>query len=112
PIKFVLRTVHLALILCPVLAGAPARAAVPEKAVQRATERGVAGLKKLQQPNGQFGTYGSGSTALAALALLECDVPPDDECVRRAVAAVRAECPELNRVYHLSLAVMLFDRLG
>src|SRR5205814_3311883 len=47
------------------------------KAVTRSIERGVAGLRTLQNPDGTFGSkYGLGGTALAALALLECGVRP------------------------------------
>jgi hypothetical protein len=83
-----------------------------ETLIDRSVARAVAALRRLQSPDGQFGSHGSGSTALVALALLEGGVAPDDVCVQKAVAAVRADCPHLNRVYHLSLAIMLFDRLG
>src|SRR6059058_4752667 len=63
------------------------RAAIPEEQVKRAVEQGVAALKKAQSADGRFGgeLYGSGSTSLAALALLECGVNPEDEQIRRAV---------------------------
>src|SRR4051794_24869462 len=79
------------------------RAAIPEEVVEQSVERGVAALRTLQAPTGHFGRYASGSTALAALALLECGVRPDDECIRKAADAIRADCPDLNQVYHLSL---------
>src|SRR4051812_7531080 len=89
-------------------------AAVPEEAINRAVERGVAALRKGMGGEGQLpgGLYTSGATSLAAATLLECGVSPDDEQVRKAVAAVRADCPIMNRVYPLSLAIMLLDRVG
>jgi hypothetical protein len=106
------RLVPFCLVLALWTDGRSACAAVPERAIQGAIDRGVAALKKRQHSDGHFGGYGAGSTALAALALLECGVAPDEECVRKAAAAVRAECPDMNRVYNLSLAIMFFDRLG
>jgi hypothetical protein len=95
--------------------GLPVRAAaVPEEAIRAAVERGAAALRKTQGPDGRFaiGGNGTGSTSLAALTLIECGVSPDDEQIRKAVAAVRADCPTQTLVYSLSLAIMLFDRVG
>ncbi|HEY1378175.1 MAG TPA: HEAT repeat domain-containing protein [Gemmataceae bacterium] len=89
-------------------------AGVPAEMINRAVERGVAALRKLQAADGHFGStgYGSGPTSLAALALLECGVKPGDEQVQNAVTYVREDCPTLNRVYQLALAIMLLDRLA
>jgi hypothetical protein len=90
-------------------------AAIPEEAINRIVARGVNALKSSQQADGSFGNvkfYRSGSTSLAALALLECGVPSQDEHVQNAVTYVRNACPEMNETYHLALAIMLFDRLG
>jgi hypothetical protein len=91
---------------------APARADIPDETIQQAVDRGVAALRNRQANDGHFGGYGSGSTSLAALTLLECGVGPEEECIRKAAEVVRGECPDLNRVYHLSLAIMFLDRLG
>jgi hypothetical protein len=96
------------------LAGLAAAAAIPQEAINRATERGVAALRKMQADDGSFSgtSYGSGPTSLAALALLECGVNTDDEQVRKAVAYVRRDSPAMNRTYSLALAIMLLDRFG
>src|SRR5947209_8555291 len=56
----------------------PAAAAPPSamqealhKAVAKSVDRGTAALKQFQQPDGSFGTYGCGGTALVGLALME-----------------------------------------
>lgn len=90
-------------------------ATIPQETIDRTVERGVAALRKLQAADGSFsatGGYSSGPTALATLALLECGANPSDEYIRKAVAVVRAECPSMNRVYNLSLTIMLLDRVG
>src|ERR1051326_2482630 len=86
-------------------------AAIPEEIVHRAVERGVAALKKFQAGDGSFAAsgHGSGPTSLAALTLLECGVAPADEAVRKAAIVVRNDCPALNKVYHLGLAIMFLD---
>src|SRR5262249_47958556 len=53
-----------------------------------------------------------GATALAGLALLECDVPADDPAVRNAARAVRAASVSSTNTYSLSLGIMFLDRLG
>jgi hypothetical protein len=90
-------------------------AAIPQEAIDRASERGAAALRKMQAPDGSFspnGGFGSGPTSLATLALIECGDRPDVEHIRKAVAVVRADCPTMNRTYNLSLAIMLLDRVG
>src|SRR4051812_38171554 len=87
------------------LASCPTRAAgIPEEAVRRAVDRGVASLRKAQSPDGSFpiGGVGTGATSLAALTLLECGVSPEDEQLRKAVAAVRAGCPTSNQIYSVA----------
>src|SRR5947209_14187462 len=89
-------------------------AAIADDVINKAIDRGVAALKKMQGPDGSFsaGKNGSGPTALAALTLLECGVPAGDEPIRKAVKLVRDDCPSMNKVYNLSLAILLLDRLG
>jgi hypothetical protein len=89
-------------------------AVIPEEIIDRAVERGVAALRKIQAADGSFpsGSHGTGPTALAALTLLECGIAPADEQVQKAVSVIRNDCPTMNRVYHTSLAVMLLDRLN
>ncbi len=101
-------------VICLLLTARLTAAAIPEELINRATERGVAALRKMQAPDGSFSgaSYGSGPTSLAALAWLECGVSPADEQVRKAVTVVRNDCPAMNRTYQLALAIMLLDRLG
>jgi hypothetical protein len=89
-------------------------APISDDLINRAVARGVAALKSSQQADGSYGNrfYRSGPTSLAALALLECGVPADDEHVQKAVNVVRNACPDMNETYHLALAIMLLDRLN
>lgn len=88
--------------------------AISEEAVNRAVDKGLAALKKMQAADGSFSgtTHGSGPTSLAALVMLECSAPPADEQVRKALAVVRTDCPTVNRTYNLALAILLLDRIG
>jgi hypothetical protein len=91
--------------------------------IQRAIDRGVAFLKTIQSPEDGMWRYGSvehgppsehdlGSTSLAGLTLLECDVPPSDPAIQKAADVVRRECINTGQTYSLSLAIMFLDRLG
>jgi hypothetical protein len=85
------------------------------EAVQKAIDRGVACLKKLQRADGHWPYDRLGATALAGLALLESGVPADDAAVQKAAAAVRPSClalDDLYTTYSLSLAILFLDRLG
>src|SRR5262249_30365185 len=44
--------------------------------------------------------------------LLECDVPPSDPAVQKALAAVRTEAPKLTFTYSLCLCILFLDRLS
>jgi len=103
---------------CLVLA-APAVRAVEKAAIDEMEKRGVAFLRKLQQKDGSFPFKANtdnekggdvGATALATIALLECDVPKDDPAVKAAVEFVRQHAPTMTQTYSISLAIMLFDR--
>jgi hypothetical protein len=86
-------------------------AAVEPAVVQQAIDRGVAALRKMQQPDGTWPHRWIGSTALAGLTLLECGVPANDPAVQRAAEAVRKECVTLTHTYSLALCIMFLDRL-
>ena len=90
----------------------PGRAdAVTQEKINKAVERGVAALKRMQ--NGGVWPHNEiGCTALAALTLLECDVAPDDKVILEAAAHVRDHVPKLTSTYSLSLVLMFLDRLG
>jgi hypothetical protein len=91
----------------------PTRAAAADaEVIKKAIERGVAVLKQRQTGEGTWANYGPGSTALAALTLLECDVPPTDQAVQRAAQSLRESCVTLTYTYSVALCILFFDRLG
>jgi hypothetical protein len=87
-----------------------------QDAVNRAIDRGVAGLKKAQLPNGTWQQpkkdHQVGYAVLPALTLLECGVPANDPVIQRAARFVRAEAAKLDGTYELALAILFLDRLG
>ena len=95
------------LFLLPVVASA---ASVEQ--VNRAITKGVEYLKTQQKADGNIGRYQLGSTALAALALLESGVPADDPVIKKAVDIVRQRAEKHTHTYTISLMIMLLDRLG
>ena len=98
-------------ILCFILSQ-PAAKAEDKEAVNKAVERGVAHLRKLQKADGSWPHEQIGATALAGLTLIECGAPDDDPAVRKALDAVRKACPGLTHTYSLALAILFFDRVG
>jgi hypothetical protein len=95
--------------------------AAEQKQVDQAVKRGVAYLRVIlggdnfqnYLPNTDYtGPLKTGSSALAGLALLNCDVPATDPAVQKAIAKVRAEAPRLNQVYDLGVCIWFLDRLG
>lgn len=91
--------------------GAGRAGAVPPEQINKAVDRGVAALRKLQ--NGGLWPHNEiGLTALAGLTLLECDVSPDDKVLVEAAGHIRTQVPTLATTYSISLAIMFFDRLG
>ena len=82
--------------------------------INRAMERGIAYLKRQQDPtNGSWEAEGSGercgSTALAVLAMRSCGVPPNDPSIQRAMTFLRSLAGEdAGRNYSLSLQTMAF----
>jgi hypothetical protein len=101
-------------LLALVPAAAPAQ---DPKRINEAVQAGVAALKQHQAADGSWaqGTtvqHRTGATALAALALLECDVDVDDPAIARATGVVRAAAAREGQTYDIALALMFFDRLG
>lgn len=93
----------------------PMDAATLEERIEQAIERGVKALRNLQRGDGGIGADGAqdmGRAALTALTLVECGVPIDDPAITRAGDLVRDRCVSCNRVYQLTLAIMLLDRLA
>jgi hypothetical protein len=97
---------------------APAVPGVDAKKIAEAIAKGVKYLKAAQAPTGMWAGlnaqsgYAIGYTALAGLALLECDVPATDPAVRKAVNSIRFAAPNLNQVYDVAPAILLLERLG
>jgi hypothetical protein len=88
-------------------------AGIDQQMINLAIERGVAFLKKTQQPNGSWSfAQPTGHAALGGLTLLECGVPADDKTVQRAATFVRSQSASLRMTYEMSLAVLFLDRLG
>jgi hypothetical protein len=107
----------VALCSLPVFAaGRPAAAqdADLQDSINKAIDRGVAHLKRLQTPNGTWlGDVGDiGPTALAGWTLLESGVAPDDPAIQKAAAAIRRAMIAEQKTYNLSLGIVFFDRMG
>jgi hypothetical protein len=94
----------------------PVARAADDKDIRQAVERGVESLRTRQDGDGSwsFGNAGHtvGTSALVGLAILECDVPGDDQAVKDAARVVRNGVGSINDTYDISLAVMFLDRLG
>lgn len=84
----------------------------PPAEVRPALTRAIAGMRRLQQPEGNWGQHGLASTALAMLAMMEAGVEATDACITRAAAVVRTDAKAASSVYGLSLAILALDRLG
>jgi hypothetical protein len=109
------------LVLCALLLAAPPARATDEKDIKAVIGRGVRYLKRAQRVDGIWPCVGivaitpeasPGLTALATLALVECDVPVTDPAVLKGAAAVRQASPGLTKAYCLALSIMLLDRIG
>jgi len=84
--------------------------AVTDKEVNEAIEKGVGYLRRKQAPGGSFGAYGRyqiGQTALAAFALLACEVPPDDPAITSAIDYCNNHPTDLT--YELALYIMMLQ---
>jgi hypothetical protein len=96
-----------------VLAAAAPAAAVDQDTIDKSVKAGVAALRQGQDQTGRWHAYQDvGMTALAALTLLECDVPADDKAVQLAAEFVRKGAVTEKQTYSLALAILFLDRLG
>jgi len=87
-------------------------AASPEE-IKKAVEAGRDYLKRVQGADGSWlHEHRTGVTALATLALLECDADSKDPAMTRAVTYLRSQVAQEDRTYELSLLIWVFDRLG
>lgn len=92
---------------------APARAEVTSAQVEQAIRDGIRYLKGEQRPDGSWPEfnprYETGTTSLAALALMTAGVPPDDPTITRALAFLEQySANRLGQVYTVSLQTMAF----
>jgi hypothetical protein len=104
-------TLGLLAMLTLAAACTPARA-VDQEAIDRAIEKGVKALRKMQQSDGTWPHQYIGATALAGLTLLECSAKEDDKDVLRAADAVRKASIDLTHTYSIALSLLFLDRLG
>ncbi len=96
----------------------PARAVDPAS-VQKAVDAGAAYLKSTINQDGSWGMGGInngnnndiGATALVALTLLECDVPPGDPVLKKAADYMRAAAVTDKSTYNISLLILFLDKL-
>jgi hypothetical protein len=88
----------------------PAVRGVEKEDIDKAVERGVKALRALQSPNGSW-PQPNGMTGLAAVTLLECDVPATDSAIRKAAEAVRNEAIGTDQVYAIATSIFFLDRL-
>lgn len=105
------RSVGLAVLVSALLLAEPLRAA-DEDAIAFAVQKGVHFLKTQQARDGKWNHTEIGATALAALALLESGVEPDDPSILAAARAIREQCPRLTKTYSIALSILFLDRLG
>jgi hypothetical protein len=89
----------------------PARAVVDKTAIDKAIDRGVRALKSVQGSDGKWPYAEIGATALAALTLLECDVPKTDKSIAEAAKAIREAALNETKTYSISLVILFLDRL-
>ncbi|TMQ34266.1 MAG: hypothetical protein E6K70_08530, partial [Planctomycetota bacterium] len=91
-----------AIVICA-LQGQRSMAASPEE-IKKAVEAGRDYLKRGQGADGSWlHEHRTGVTALATLALLECDVDSKDPVMTRAIAYLRSQVAQEDRTYELSL---------
>jgi hypothetical protein len=81
--------------------------------VNAAVDKGVRFLKSMQKPDGSWDyVHSVGFTALAALTLLECQVPAKDPAIQGAAHYIRKNLATLRKTYDLSCAILFLDRLN
>src|SRR5690348_17265727 len=85
--------------------------AVDREAIDRAVEKGVIALRRMQNMDGTWRDEKIGATGLAGIALLECGADKDDKAVQSAAARVREASFKLTDTYSLSLGVLFLDLL-
>jgi hypothetical protein len=76
------------------------------KIVQPNIDKGVAYLKTSVP---QLASLRAGYAGLDGLALLECDVPPDDPAILRIAEIIRAAAPAMNLTYDLAASLFFLN---
>jgi hypothetical protein len=86
-----------------------------QKEIDKAIENGVKYLKGNYKGDGTWG-FGTGhelgTTALSAMVLMECGVPPKDPCIVGAANYVRKHWKDNRATYEIALAILFLDKLG
>ncbi len=81
--------------------------------VDTAVGRGVAFLKKAQNPEGTWpGPRPVEAAALAGMTLLECGLPAADPVLVKAANYVRKNVPTMNNTYGISLYILFLNKLN
>jgi hypothetical protein len=104
-----LAAVAIATIVAPGMANAqrPGRGPVNASQVLSAIDRGIAYLKREQNPRGNWNeqvAFPGGVTALCTLALLEAGVEPSDPVIQKALNYLRPM--KLEKTYTVALQTM------
>jgi hypothetical protein len=101
----------LTIVLCPSFAWAQN---ADDAQIRAAIRRGVQFLKGRQNRDGTWNYSGHelGITALAALALVENGVAPDDPAIKNAADSVRSAAASNTQTYDISLAILFLTRIG
>jgi hypothetical protein len=82
------------------------------KQVNHAIDEGVKHLRGQQAADGSWPHARMGATALAALALLEAGVDPNDPAIQWAAEFVRKKAVNETYSYSVCTTIMFLDRLG
>ena len=104
------RTAISVFILCFCLVLAAQAYGITDEEVNASIEKGIAWLRKQQKADGSFEAwtnYKVGPTALAAYALLSCEVPADDPVIKKAIAFCNSH--PTDTTYELAVYIMMLQ---
>ena len=88
--------------------------------VKTAIDKGVAYLRKSQNPGGSWGPgsgagagggWAVGYTCLAGITLIECGVPATAPELKKAATVVRSYYSQLDSTYEVALGILFLDRM-
>lgn len=80
---------------------------VTQKKIKDALEKGRVWLKSKQNTDGSYGQWGLGSTCLALMALVNCQVPVSDLSLERAISHILNNSPENDSYFHALSVIAL-----